>query len=71
MMLTAARRAHMPASQFAGPDHSFPVNDATHQRLAISGATRAERAGHISEAEEASIKAQARRKLMAKALKDD
>lgn len=61
--LTAAKRKAMPKADFAGPGKSFPVNDATHARLAISGATRAERAGHISEAEEAHIKARARKEL--------
>lgn len=69
MMLTAARRANMPKSDFAMGGHRFPISDPTHARLAISGATRAERAGNISSGEEASIKAKARRKLMAKALK--
>lgn len=58
--LTAAKRAKMPKKDFAGGGHSFPVNDATHQRLAISGATRAEHAGNISPSKEAHIKAVAR-----------
>ena len=58
--LTAGKRAKMPKSQFAGPGRSFPVNDATHARMAISGATRSERAGNISASEEAKIKARAR-----------
>jgi hypothetical protein len=53
----------MPKSEFAGPGKSFPVNDKTHARLAISGATRSERAGNISAATAAKIKARARRKL--------
>lgn len=61
--LTAAKRRAMPASQFAGPGKSFPVNDPTHQRLAISGATRAERAGHISHREAQHIQSVARAKL--------
>jgi hypothetical protein len=69
MILTAAKRSHMPKKDFAGPGHSFPISDRTHARLAISGATRAEHAGNISASEAASIKAKARRKLMAKALK--
>lgn len=58
--LTSGKRASMPKSQFAGPGRSFPVNDATHQRLAISGATRSERAGNISAAEADRIKSKAR-----------
>lgn len=63
MKLTAAKRKKMPKSDFAGPGHSFPISDKTHARLAISGATRAEHAGHISSSEEAHIKSVARHKL--------
>jgi len=63
--LDAAARKRMPASDFAAGKGHFPINDATHARLAISGATRAERAGHISSSEEASIKSKARAKLRA------
>lgn len=61
--LNAAARKKMPASEFAGGKGHFPINDATHARMAISGATRSEKAGHISSSEEASIKAKARNKL--------
>lgn len=47
----------------AGPNGSFPIGDAKHARLAIGGATRSERAGNISPAEEAHIKEEARAKL--------
>jgi hypothetical protein len=47
----------------AGPNGSFPIGDKKHARLAISGATRSENAGHISAATAAQIKAKARRKL--------
>ena len=40
-----------------------PINDPTHARMAISGATRSERAGNISASEAARIKAKARKKL--------
>lgn len=63
MKLTASKRKRMPKGDFAGPGRSFPVNDRLHAKLAISGATRAERVGHISESEEAHIKARARAKL--------
>mgnify|MGYP001554615600 FL=1 len=46
--LTAADRKQLPAKDFAGPDRSFPVTDMIHAHLAISGATRALRAGHIT-----------------------
>lgn len=47
----------------AGPNGSFPIGDKKHARLAIGGATRSERAGNISPATEAKIKAAARKKL--------
>lgn len=62
-VLSAADRRAMPAKEFAGPGRSFPVGDKVHARMAISGATRSERAGNISSSEEASIKAKARAKL--------
>jgi len=61
--LYAADRKKMPKSSFAGPGKSFPVNDPTHARLAISGATRSEHAGNISASEADKIKAKARGKL--------
>jgi hypothetical protein len=63
MKLYSADRKKMPKSQFAGPGKSFPVNDANHARLAISGATRSENAGNISASEADKIKAKARGKL--------
>ena len=62
-VLTAADRDRMPKKEFAGPGKSFPVNDANHARMAISGATRSEHAGNISSSEEEKIKAAARAKL--------
>lgn len=50
----------------AGPNGSFPIGDAKHARLAISGATRSERAGNISASTAAKIKAKARAKLKGK-----
>jgi hypothetical protein len=61
--LTAGDRKAMPSSSFAGPGKSFPISDKNHARLAISGATRSERAGNISSSEEEAIKAKARPKL--------
>lgn len=63
MKLTAAKRKAMPKKSFAGPGRSFPISDKTHARLAISGATRSERAGNISASEASNIKAKARAKL--------
>lgn len=62
-VLSASDRKQMPQGEFAGPGRSFPVNDATHAKMAISGATRSEHAGNISSSEEAAIKAKARAKL--------
>lgn len=61
--LRAASRNALPDSAFAGPGRSFPVNDPTHQRLAISGATRSEHAGNISHATAEKIKGRARHAL--------
>lgn len=61
--MPARVRNTLPSSSFAGPGRSFPINDKSHARAAISGATRSERAGNISPSTEASIKAKARAKL--------
>ncbi len=61
--LTAAKRKKMPASEFAGGKGHFPVNDKTHARMAISGATRSYNAGNISKSKEEHIKSVARKKL--------
>jgi hypothetical protein len=61
--LKASARKALPKRDFAGPGRSFPIEDPTHAREAISGATRSERAGNISSSEESTIKAKARAKL--------
>jgi len=62
--LSKAARDKMPASEFGLPkSKGFPMGDKKHARLAISGATRSERAGNISPATESRIKAEARAKL--------
>jgi hypothetical protein len=62
--LTAAGRKRLSRAVFALPKgRRFPLNDETHQRAAISGATRSYHAGNISEAEMDAIKAKARRLL--------
>ncbi len=61
--LSSSQRKALPKTDFAGKGRSFPVNDATHARLAISGATRSYNAGNISKSTENAIKAKARRKL--------
>ena len=61
--LTSKDRKGMSKSSFAGPGRSFPIEDKVHARMAISGATRSQRAGNISASTAASIKANARNKL--------
>lgn len=47
----------------AGPNSSFPIGTAKNARLAIPMSTRSERAGNITPAQVATIKAKARAKL--------
>jgi hypothetical protein len=56
-------RDNIPTQEFLGPGRTFPANDRTHTKLAISGATRSEHAGNISASTAESIKAKARRLL--------
>lgn len=66
-VLTSSLRAKMPSKEFAGGGpkgkKGFPMNDKTHARLAISGATRSMHAGNISASKAASIKSQAKSRL--------
>ena len=64
--LTSKTRKAMPKKDFAGPGRSFPDEDKKHARLAISGATRSERAGNISASTAARVKAKARKVLKGK-----
>ncbi len=63
MKLTSKSRSMIPDAKFAGPNRSFPIENRSHAKAAISGATRSERAGNISMGEAAMIKAKARAKL--------
>ncbi len=48
MKLNAAKRNALPASDFAGPGRSFPVNDLSHARNALARAsTHPELKAHI------------------------
>jgi len=38
--LTSKERNSLPASDFAGPDRSFPVNDKNHARNALARASQ-------------------------------
>lgn len=61
-MAKKMRPSKVPGKK-AGPNGSFPIGDKKHARLAIGGATRSQRAGNISAAEAAKIKAKARKVL--------
>jgi hypothetical protein len=61
--LTAKKRNSLKASQFAGPDRSFPVNDKSHARNAKARASQAVNAGRMSSSERAKIDAKADRVL--------
>lgn len=52
--LTARARDKLPAKDFAGPDGSYPVNDMSHARNALS---------RVSEFGTESLKAQVRAKV--------
>lgn len=54
--LTAKTRDNMPASKFALSGERFPVEDAKHARLALSGASRSLAVGNISPEEAASVR---------------
>ncbi len=61
--LTAEARKKIPTAQFAGPDRSYPIEDASHARNAIARASQQENAGNLSPSTAEHIKAAARRKL--------
>lgn len=63
--LTAKSRNALPSAEFAGPDHSYPVPDASHAANAKARATQQLNAGHISQAEHDAIVAKANRVLIA------
>jgi hypothetical protein len=55
--LKAAQRNKLPAAAFAGPDRSYPIEDASHARNALARASQ-----HASPELQAKIKAKVRRK---------
>lgn len=61
--LTAAMRNKLPASKFAGPNDSYPVNDPPHAVNAKARATQQENKGNLSPAAAARIRAKANRVL--------
>jgi hypothetical protein len=62
--LTASDRKKLPPSDFGLPGkRAYPMPNDTHARLAKSGASRAERVGNITPAQEKAIDAKADRVL--------
>lgn len=57
--LNAAKRNALPASEFAGPDRSYPVPDKSHARNAKARASQAVNEGRMRKAEESKIDAKA------------
>lgn len=57
--LTTKARKELPASKFAGPDRSYPVNDRSHAANAKARASQAVNAGRMSKSTEAKIDAKA------------
>lgn len=56
--LTSSARNKLPASTFAGPDRSYPIEDASHARNALARAAQ-----HASSELQSKIKAKVRRKF--------
>lgn len=57
--LTTKARKELPASKFAGPDRSYPVNDRSHAANAKARASQAVNAGRMSKSTEAKIDSKA------------
>lgn len=66
MKLTLKARKKLPASEFAGADRSFPVNDKAHAVAAKSRSTQAVDAGRMSSSTKEKIDAKANRVLKVK-----
>ena len=60
--LTTKERNALPVSSFAGPDRSFPIQDAEHGRKALQLLPRAEKAGSISPKAAARVRAKVHRR---------
>lgn len=61
--LSAKARKKIPASEFAGPDRSYPIPDKSHAANAKARATQAVKAGRMSPGERAKIDAKANKVL--------
>ena len=57
MKLTAKARKKIPSKDFAGPDRSYPIEDASHARNALARVSQ-----HGSPALKAKVKAKVRKK---------
>ena len=64
--LTSEARNKLSKSQFAGPDRSYPVNDASHARNAKARASEMENKGKLSPAMKSRIDAKADKVLARK-----
>lgn len=63
--LTAATRNALPASSFAGPARSFPIENPDHAMAALRLVGRAQAAGHITSEQAAHIRNKAHAMLAA------
>lgn len=61
--LDAAQRNKLKSSQFAGPDRSYPIENASHARDALARASEMHNQGRLSDSEYAKIRARAKSKL--------
>lgn len=61
--LTTKQRNALPASDFAGPNRTFPINDKTHAVQAERMVGRSKKAGNISAGTGSSIVSKAKKKL--------
>lgn len=61
--LTTKQRKALPRSAFAGPNRSYPVENARHAANAKARASQAANAGRMSKAEESRIDAKADKML--------
>lgn len=69
--LSAKQRKSMPASEFAGPDKSYPVNDRSHAANAKARSTQAVEAGRMSSGEKSKIDAKANKVLGQKPMRGE
>jgi hypothetical protein len=64
--LSAKRRNALPAKSFAGPDRSYPVEDASHARNALARVSQ-----HGSSALKAKVRSKVKKKFPGIAMKMD